>query len=63
MRYRHSGVLCKIQVLDETTARLSFVEDWSTVSPGQAAVFYKPEAEEDGSFQVLGGGIIEREDS
>lgn len=60
MRYRHEGVLCKITPIDRTTARLDFVSDWSTVTPGQAAVFYNTEAWEDGSFQVLGGGIIEK---
>jgi tRNA-specific 2-thiouridylase len=64
LRYRHEGVLCDIYpVFNErgdltNKARLRFVDKWSTVSPGQAAVFSNTEAEPDGALEVLGGGII-----
>lgn len=67
LRYRHEGVLCDISpVYDEKgfltdRARLRFVDTWSAVSPGQAAVFYAVEAEEDGAVEVLGGGVLLRD--
>lgn len=61
LRYRHEGVLCEITPLDQESASISFIDNWSTVTPGQAAVFYAENAEEDSSFQVYGGGIIQKE--
>lgn len=61
LRYRHAGILCEVEPLNgESRAKIRFLNDWTAVSPGQAAVFYHPEAESDGAVQVLGGGIIER---
>ena len=53
MRYRHEGVLVNVKVISEDLAEVSFVDEWSTVSPGQAAVFYDLENKE-----VFGGGRI-----
>ena len=61
MRYRHAGVSCDVYPLPEGRARVVFKEEWSAVSPGQAAVFYSETPAEDGSFQVYGGGIISKE--
>lgn len=67
LRYRHAGILCEVEPISgtkdntENRAKVRFLNDWTAVSPGQAAVFYHPEAEPDGAVQVLGGGIIERE--
>ena len=66
LRYRHSGVQCRIEALSDDTgemsrARVSFLEDWTAVSPGQAAVFYNSEADAEGDVQVYGGGIIDKE--
>ena len=58
LRYRHQGVLCEVKALDGARAHVKFLEDWSTVSPGQAAVFYSLSADKDGDVQVLGGGTI-----
>ena len=60
LRYRHPGVECKIEPLNAESAKISFVNDWSSVSPGQAAVFYSTELDADGSLQVIGGGIINK---
>ena len=61
LRYRHQGVLCDVTPLGEGRCRVTFVSDWSAVSPGQAAVFYKMEPEEDGARELLGGGIISKD--
>ncbi len=62
LRYRHDGILCRINPVndkgEDNTAYLEFVDAWSTVSPGQAAVFYSSNLEADGSREILGGGII-----
>lgn len=60
LRYRHAGVICEIQPLADNRARLNFIDEWTPVSPGQAAVFYNPQVESDGAVEVFGGGIIER---
>ncbi len=60
LRYRHPGVLCDVTPRSPNTAEVRFVDEWTAVSPGQAAVFYAPEAETDGSREVFGGGRIEK---
>lgn len=60
LRYRHPGVLCEISPLGSERAHLRFVDEWTPVSPGQAAVFYAPENEFDDAVEVLGGGRIIR---
>jgi tRNA-specific 2-thiouridylase len=52
LRHRHRGVEVAVTV-EAGIARCSFVNDWSTVSPGQAAVFYDLT-----NTEVLGGGRI-----
>ena len=58
LRYRHAGVLCDIEPLGPTTARVVFRGEWTAVSPGQAAVFYSDTDEADGCVEVFGGGRI-----
>lgn len=53
MRYRHDGVEVDLHVNSDGTVTARFKDKWSTVSPGQAAVFYDEHNEE-----VLGGGRI-----
>lgn len=62
LRYRHAGVLCSLEQSSGDIVLGKFVGEWTSVSPGQAAVFYAEHIEADGMRQVLGGGIIERED-
>lgn len=61
VRYRHPGVLCRITPLAGARARFQFETDWTPICPGQAAVIYSPSPDEQGDFEVLGGGIIERD--
>jgi tRNA-specific 2-thiouridylase len=61
LRYRNAGVKCLITPLDQDRAQLKFIDKWTTVSPGQAAVFYSLESDAEGDFQVYGGGTISRE--
>ncbi len=56
LRHRHAGVRVRVKVLDNGVAEVSFLDEWSTVSPGQAAVFYDLKNEE-----VLGGGRISQQ--
>jgi len=58
VRSRHRGVKSRVLVAADGSCRVSWVEDWASVSPGQAAVFYDLKNEE-----VLGGGRIERDAS
>ncbi len=58
LRYRSPGVLCDVEPIGEGSARVVFREQWTAVSPGQAAVFYAPEPDTDGCSEVLGGGRI-----
>jgi tRNA-specific 2-thiouridylase len=58
VRSRHRGVKSRVLVAADGSCRVSWVEDWTSVSPGQAAVFYDLKNEE-----VLGGGRIERDAS
>lgn len=53
LRHRHAGVKVELCIDDENSARAVFREQWATVSPGQAAVFYSPD-----NITVLGGGKI-----
>ncbi len=55
IRYRHAGLPVEVLPYTEDTVKVRFLEEWSTVSPGQAAVFYDMENKE-----VLGGGRIGR---
>jgi len=59
LRYRHDGVRCRVKALSDSSAKVTFLEQWSAVSPGQAAVFYHDYAGIPFK-QVLGGGIIEK---
>lgn len=58
LRYRHPGVRCQIEMLGANSAKLTFLENWTSVSPGQAAVFYNLEQDENGDTEVFGGGRI-----
>ncbi len=53
LRHRHPGVRCEIKAVGEGQLHVTFLEGWSTVSPGQAAVFYDLD-----NVEVLGGGRI-----
>lgn len=61
LRYRHAGVRCRLEPLESGVVRARFLDTWSSVSPGQAAVFYAPQLELDGTVELLGGGIIRKE--
>lgn len=58
VRYRHSGIPCRVELNGKSKAKVVFKGDWAPVSPGQAAVFYNNHKEADGSTEILGGGII-----
>ena len=60
LRYRHAGVLCRIETIDQESLSLSFVDSWDAVTPGQAAVFYNPTPTADGLFELIGGGVIQQ---
>lgn len=53
LRHRHEGVPVEIHSLAHDRVRVRFQREWTTVSPGQAAVFYDTANE-----LVLGGGRI-----
>ncbi len=59
LRYRHKGVRCEVTRSSETSYTARFLEEWSAVSPGQAAVFYSERPECEGSVEVIGGGTIQ----
>lgn len=61
LRYRHEGVVCNVQPCGDGRAKVTFSEKWTTVSPGQAAVFYSLNEESDGAVCVFGGGIISKD--
>lgn len=61
LRYRHPGVRCVIEMLGSATAKVTFVDSWTSVSPGQAAVFYSLDKDVDGDVEVLGGGRIAKD--
>lgn len=52
-RYRQPDVPVTVEMIDETTARVSFEQRVRAVTPGQAVVFYNGE-------QCLGGGPIDQ---
>lgn len=56
LRYRNAGVPVQVDPLTEGRVRVSFLEGWTPVTPGQACVFY-----DTSNCEVLGGGRIERE--
>lgn len=60
LRYRNRGVRCKVNPISATEANLSFLGEWTAVSPGQAAVFYSLEPDATGHVEVFGGGAISR---
>ena len=53
LRHRHQGVEVEIRQQEDGSARVVFLNESATVSPGQAAVFYALDDSE-----VLGGGVI-----
>lgn len=54
LRHRHDGVPVTVHISPtKDQVKAVFTAEWSTVSPGQAAVFYDQENRE-----VLGGGVI-----
>jgi tRNA-specific 2-thiouridylase len=53
IRYRHRGVQAVLSPLEEGKVRVEFRTPQRSVTPGQAAVFYRNE-------EVLGGGWIEK---
>lgn len=58
LRYRHPGVICELESLSHGQVLVKFTDEWTPVSPGQAAVFYAVDANTDGAREVFGGGII-----
>jgi len=54
VRYRAPAIPCRVRVHEDGTCEALFEEAFPSVTPGQAAVFYRGE-------KVLGGGWIERE--
>jgi tRNA-specific 2-thiouridylase len=57
VRYRHRGLPVTVEIDPAAPQRVEvyFGDEWSALSPGQAAVFY-----DEGNSEVLGGGRIER---
>ncbi len=53
LRHRHAGVPVRIIEDDFGTLSVDFLGEWTTVTPGQAAVFYSED-----NHEVLGGGKI-----
>lgn len=56
LRHRHPGAPVTARILENGEIEAKFLETWSVVSPGQAAVFYDLDSNE----RVLGGGRIAR---
>ena len=54
VRHRHTAMLASVDAIGETAAVVRFDEPVRAVAPGQAAVFYDAEHDE----EVLGGGWI-----
>lgn len=53
LRHRHAGCRTKVELEEDGTATVSFLDEWTTVCPGQAAVFYDMKNQE-----LIGGGRI-----
>jgi tRNA-specific 2-thiouridylase len=53
IRYRHKESKAKIYLMKNNTAKVVFEKPQMSITPGQAAVFYKKDV-------VLGGGIIKK---
>lgn len=53
LRHRHPGVPVRVKLTDGEPAKVTFVNEWTTVTPGQAGVLYDPS-----NTEVLGGGTI-----
>jgi tRNA-specific 2-thiouridylase len=54
VRHRHAGVAAHVELRGGDEVRLAFEEPVRAVAPGQAAVFYDAEHDE----EVLGGGWL-----
>lgn len=54
LRHRHKAVRVSVKVDSDGNVSACFLEDWTPVSPGQAAVFYDLENRE-----LLGGGRVQ----
>ena len=54
VRHRHEAALASVEAIDLETARVHFDEPVRAVAPGQAAVFYDADKDE----EVIGGGWI-----
>ena len=61
LRYRNSGIICNVTPCSRNMAKVTFLDQWTSVTPGQAAVFYKADGDQCGGNEVLGGGIICKE--
>ena len=55
IRYRHTPQMATVTPLGNGRAKVVFDEPQSSITPGQAAVWYDGEV-------LLGGGVIEREE-
>ncbi len=58
LRYRNAGVRCRIEPRDSETIEAFFLDNWTAVSPGQAAVFYSEQAGKEELRELFGGGVI-----
>jgi len=52
IRYNHTGVKCKFEMIDSESARITFHKPQRAVTPGQSAVLYHED-------KVVLGGVIE----
>lgn len=55
LRHRHKGVPVTVRVQADKKVQVKFLDNWAVVSPGQAAVFYDFENNQ----EVLAGGRID----
>ncbi|MGH7768576.1 MAG: aminomethyltransferase beta-barrel domain-containing protein, partial [Candidatus Binatia bacterium] len=53
VRYRSPAIPCRIRIREKGSCETRFEEAFPSVTPGQAAVFYRGD-------RVLGGGWIEQ---